>query len=109
MKPFGHGEKVSAKNFLLTKKKKYLSKHVFSPLNICRAMDLFGGMLNLQSLQVLRWIKNDATQDRSNVLFPSPTTVSHFISNFTGFCTSYARVNFFTNKLERASSSITHS
>ncbi len=71
---------------------------MFSPLSICRAMDLFGGMLNFQSLRVLRWIETDAMQDRSNILFPSPTTLSRFISNFTGFCTNYVRVNFFTNK-----------
>jgi hypothetical protein len=83
---------------LVHKAKKYLSKHVFSPLNICRAMDLFGGMLNFQSLRVLRWIEIDAAQDRSNLLLPSPTTVSRFITNFTGFCTSYVRVNFFSNR-----------
>jgi hypothetical protein len=55
-------------------------------------------MLHFQSLRALRWIEIDATQDRSNLLFPSPTTVSHFITNFTGFCTSYVRVNFFSNK-----------
>jgi hypothetical protein len=63
-------------DFLVDKTKKYLSKHVFSPLIIWHAMDLFGGMLNFQSLRVLRWIEIDAMQDRSNVLFPSPTTVS---------------------------------
>jgi hypothetical protein len=33
-----------------------------------------------------------------NLIFPSPTTVSHFITNFTGFCTQFIKVNFFSNK-----------
>ncbi len=49
-------------DFLIEKSKNYLRANVFSPLRICRAMDLFGGMLNFQSLRVLRWIENDATQ-----------------------------------------------
>jgi hypothetical protein len=70
---------------------------VLSSLNIFRAMDLFGGMLNFQSLRVLRWIESDATQDHSNLLFPSPTMLSRCITNFTGFCSSFVKVNFFTN------------
>jgi hypothetical protein len=77
--------------------KKHLSTHVFSPLKICRAMDLFGGMLNFQSLRVLRWIESERQVTR-NLLFPSLTTVSHFIANFTGFCSQYVHINFFTNK-----------
>ena len=59
-------------------------------------MDLFGGMLNFQSLRVLRWIENDATLG-FNLIFPSTTMLSRFITNFTGFCSSYVKVNFFTN------------
>jgi hypothetical protein len=85
-------------DFLIEKAKKHLKANVFSPLRICRAMDLFGGMLNFQSLRVLRWIESDATQERANLLFPSPTMLSRFITNFTGFCSSYVKVNFFTNQ-----------
>jgi hypothetical protein len=79
------------------KAKKHLKENVFSLLNICRAMDLFGGMLNYQSLRVLRWIEIDALKDSSNLLFPAPTTLTGFISNFTGFCSHFVNVNFFKN------------
>jgi hypothetical protein len=61
-------------------------------------MDLFGGMLNFQSLWVLQWIESDATQECANLLFPSPVMLSRFITNFTGFCSSTVKVNFFTNQ-----------
>jgi hypothetical protein len=83
-------------DFLIEKSKNFLRVNVFSPLHICQAMDLFGGMLNFQSLWVLRWIEKDAMQD-SNLIFPSPTMLSRFIVNFMGFCSSYAKVNFFIN------------
>jgi len=81
---------------LIEKSKNYLRANVFSPLRICRAMDLFGGMLNFQSLRVLRWIEKDAMQG-SNLIFPSPTMLSRFITNFTGFCSCFVKVNFFSN------------
>lgn len=84
-------------DFLIEKAKLHFRHNIFSPLRICRAMDLFGGMLNFQSLRVLRWIESDATQDRSGLIFPSPTMLSRFITNFTGFCSSYVKVNFFKN------------
>jgi hypothetical protein len=40
-------------DFLIEKAKNYVRVNVFSPLCICRAMDLFGGLLNFQSLRVL--------------------------------------------------------
>jgi len=61
-------------DFLIEKAKNYLRVNVFSPLCICQAMDLFGGMLNFQSLRVLQWIENDATQEPI-FIFPSPTII----------------------------------
>jgi len=73
----------------LDKAKRHLRQNVFSLLKICRAMDLFGGMLNYQSLRVLWWIEIDALNDSSNLLFPAPTTLTRFIRNFTGFCSKF--------------------
>jgi len=81
----------------LDKAKRHLRQNVFSLLKICRAMDLFGGMLNYQSLRVLWWIEIDALNDSSNLLFPAPTTLTRFIRNFTGFCSNFVTVNFFKN------------
>jgi hypothetical protein len=61
-------------------------------------MDLFEGMLNFQSLRMLRWIESEGWHPTRNLIFPSPTTVSRFIANFTGFCSQYVHINFFTNK-----------
>ncbi len=83
--------------FLIEKAKNYLCCNIFSSLNICYPLDLFGGMLNFQPLRVLHWIESDATQDRSNLLFPSPTMLSWVITNFTGFSSSFVKVNLFTN------------
>jgi hypothetical protein len=60
-------------------------------------MDLFGGMLNFQSLRVIRWIESGGNK-AFNCMFPSPTMISRLIMNFTGFCTKYVNIYFFTNK-----------
>jgi hypothetical protein len=77
------------------KAKRYLRENVLLSLNICHAVDLFGGMLNYQSLRVLRWIEIDVLKDSSNLLFPAPTTLTRFIHNYTGFCSNFVHVNFF--------------
>jgi hypothetical protein len=82
---------------LLEKSRKYFREHIFSPMNICHAMDLFGGMLNFQSLRVIQWIESGENK-AFNCMFPSPMTISRFITSFTGFCMKYVNVNFFTNK-----------
>jgi hypothetical protein len=73
-------------DFLIEKAKKHPKSNVFSPLRICCAMDSISGMLNFQSLRVLHGIESDANQERVIFLFPSPTILSQFIANFTGFC-----------------------
>jgi len=79
------------------KAKRHLRENVFSLLNICCTMDLFGRMLNYKLLRVLQWIEIDALNDSSNLLFPAPTALTRFIHNFTGFCSNFVNVNFFKN------------
>jgi len=45
-------------NYIIELSKRYLRQHVFSPYNICHAMNLFG-MFNFQALHVLWWIKGN--------------------------------------------------
>jgi hypothetical protein len=82
---------------LLEKSRRHFSEHVFSPLEICCAMDLFGGMLNFQALRVIHWVETDGKQ-LANCMSPSPAVFSRFVLNFTGFYTNFVNINFFTNK-----------
>ena len=83
--------------------KKHMRETVFSPFNLCRAMDLFGGMINFQALRVLWWVEAEGKSYCHDLIFPLVMTMRRFIENFTGFASEKILVSFFEQKQGRAS------
>ena len=75
--------------------KKYMRKTVFSPLNLCHAMDLFGGMISFQVLCVLQWVEAEGKSYCHDLIFPLVMTMRRFIENFTGFASEKISVPCF--------------
>jgi len=85
----------SVRGSLIKVVKGWIRQEVFNPRNIVRAMDLFGGMLSFQAIRVLRWIEGNGESNQRNLMIPSVSVLQRYLSNFTAFCSTKMKINFF--------------